>query len=274
MTSVKSDKNPASLLKGRRFISTRPESRSAALKKNLGRYGAELLEMPMITIKPANINQKDKSTLENIPAFDWIVFTSENGVRYFMKEFEKAAGSGSLPPEISIAAIGSRTASAAEEYGMHPAFISRCSNAEGFSKELIPVFGGRHPAVLWPTGSLSPDKLEKQLEGYCDIERINLYRTEMPETINGTALRHIIEDTYDMIFFFSPSAVNNFLSVTRNEPVEPAALRAACIGPVTRDACTGARIIPLFTAFKAGSEALFESTIEYYRLKEKKYGIS
>lgn len=274
MTSGKTDKNPASLLQGKRFISTRPKGRSAVLKENFGRYGAELLEMPMICIRPAAITHVERSILESIPAFDWIVFTSENGVRFFMKEFEKAAGSGSIPPEISIAVIGSRTAAVAREYGMQPGFTSQSSNAREFSQELIPVFGGRHPLVLWPTGTLSPDKLEKQLDKFCDFKRINLYSTEMPENIDRTALRHIIGDTYDIIFFFSPSAVSNFLSLTSDEQVDPAALKAASIGPVTRDACLEAGIIPLFTPLKPDSQALFESALEYYRLKEQNHGIS
>jgi uroporphyrinogen-III synthase len=271
MTQGNTYPDPAHLLQGKRFVSTRPVNRSAGLKEKFARYGAELLEMPMISIQPADITADVKDVLGNPGAFDWLIFTSENGVRFFMRELEKCQAS--LPGEVPVAVIGARTAAVAGEYGMRPAFTSRSSNAEGFSAELIRVFAENHPSVLWPTGSLSSDRLEKRLEGFCDLKRINLYRTEMPDSFNTIALRHIAEDNYDMILFFSPSAVKNFLSIA-SETVVPSQMRAACIGPVTRQACIEAGINPAFMALRPDYEALFDSAIAYYRLKELKNGIS
>ena len=263
-----STKSPQEVLRGRLFISTRPKSLSDGLKKYFGSAGAELLEMPMIEIKPADISETGRNTLEKAGTFDWIIFTSGNGVRYFMEEYRNIAGSYELPPGVSIASIGSKTAKIAEEYGIEPRFISRRSNAAGFADELSALFSGSHPRVLWPTGKLSPGIFTGKLSLFSDINRINLYHTVMPETIIQPVLRHIINDTYNIIFFFSPSAVKNFLSATRGTGVDNESLRVACIGTVTRKACLDSNIIPLFTAGKPDSESLFKSTTEYYRSKE------
>jgi uroporphyrinogen-III synthase len=273
MTQGKPYMDPAELLQGRRFVSTRPVNRSAGLKEKFARYGAELLEMPMISIQPAVITADVNDILGNVGSIDWLIFTSENGVRHFMREIRRR-DHASLSSETRVAVIGARTGSVAREYGINPSFTSTSSNAEGFSAELITVFSEKHPSVLWPTGSLSSDRLQKRLEGYCKLIRINLYRTEMPDSTNSNALRHVMEDNYDMIFFFSPSAVRNFLSLAGSESVDPSGVRAACIGPVTRQACIEAGIQPVFMAPKPDSEALFDSAIEYYHLKEPKNGIS
>ena len=269
-----SDKSFESVLWGKLFISTRPENRSGELKEYFTRAGAELLELPMIGIEPIPITSDGRVSLGRMEEYDWIIFTSENGVRHFMEEYINETGSCSFPGHTGIAAIGHKTARVLGEYSISPWFVSRYSNAGNFSEELLSLFNGRHPRVLWPTGSLSPGTLTKKLQGFCDITRINLYRTVIPEKINRSVLQLIIEDRYDIIFFFSPSAVYNFCSSAGWEEQYKNKLRTACIGPVTRDACLELNIIPLFMSLTPDSAALFESTLEYYRLKKNKNGIS
>ncbi len=256
-------------LQGKLFISTRAENRSGELKEYFAHAGAELLELPLIAINPLAVSPSGKNKLEKAGTFDWVIFTSENGVMHFMEEYQKVTGSVSLPAQTGIAAIGPKTAKVAVKYGLSPRFISRTSNATGFSDELISLFQGRHPRILWPTGSLSPVTLTDKLKRFCDIERLDLYQTLLPEKINQSVLQLVVDNLYDMIFFFSPSAVRNFCSITRERQINRVQLKAACIGPVTRDTCIELNIVPSFTSLIPETAALFESTLDYFRSKEK-----
>jgi uroporphyrinogen-III synthase len=256
-----------SILTGKLFISTRPENRSGELREYFTRAGAELLELPMIDIEPIPVTPACKENLGRIEEYDWVIFTSENGVRHFMEEYINETGSCNFPGHTGIAAIGHKTARVLGEYSISPWFVSRFSNAGNFSEELLSLFNGSHPRVLWPTGSLSPGTLTMKLHRFCDITRMDLYRTVIPEKINRSVLQLVNEDRYDIIFFFSPSAVHNFCSASNWKKEDKIKLRAACIGPVTRDACLELGINPLFMSLTPDSAALFESTLEYYRPK-------
>ncbi len=263
-------------LEGKLFISTRPESRSQELEALFTAAGASLVELPMIGIKPVSLSAESRKNLRQTSTFDWIVFTSENGVRRFMDEYERENGSRVLPGGTNLATIGDKTAEVLSLYGHSPEFVSDSSNASGFADELVPHLIRKHARVLWPTGSLSPGILVKKLNGICDIRRMDLYETIMPDDINQTVLDQVIRGSYDIIFFFSPSAVRNFRSVAGNR-LDITTLRAACIGPVTRDACLEAGIRPLFMPGKPCSAALFEATVDHYRKnknKKEQYGLS
>lgn len=271
---MNSEKASISKLNGKLFISTRPANKSGRMKELFIRDGAEILEMPMIEIKSLSLSPADKKTMKEIPGFDWIIFTSENGTRRFIEEFKKMNDQDSFPENINIAAIGHRTAGVIREHGLIPGFISRYSNAEKFSDELSVMFKDKNPRVLWPTGSLSPTGLTDKLSSFCDIKRINLYNTIMPEQINRSALQRIIEGRYDMIFFFSPSAVKNFCSITANLPIDRTGLKSACIGPSTKKACLDLNINPLFMSYSPDSEALYRTTNDFYKFNNINNGIS
>lgn len=274
MNSENSGQISISNLNGRLFISTRPANKSATLKELFIRDGAEILELPMIEIKPLPLSHSDKKTMKEISGFDWIILTSENGTRRFIEEFKKANDPESFPKNANIAAIGHRTAGVIREHGLIPGFISRYSNAEKFSDELSVMFKNKNPRALWPTGSLSPAGLTDKLTSFCDIKRINLYNTIMPEKIDSSALQRIIDHKYDMIFFFSPSAVKNFCSVTAKLPIDRAGLKSACIGPSTKKACLELNIKPLFMSYSPDSEALYRSTYDFYNFNNINNGIS
>jgi uroporphyrinogen-III synthase len=265
---------PAEALNGKLLISTRPEKGSEILKECFTGAGAELIEFPMIKVKPVTIGPAGRMQLKNAGTFDWILFTSGNGVRYFMQEMKGETGSFELPARTRIAAIGPGTARVLKEYKLHPRFTSRFSNADKFSEELASIFKESYPRVLWPTGYLASGTLMNNLNGLCEIHRLNVYETVMPEFAKDENFQRIIDDRYDLIFFFSPSAVKNFCLEAKEKNIDVSGLRVACIGPVTMNACLSMNIEPLFMSSLPDSYALLKSTIEYYSSKEKNNGLS
>ncbi len=258
-----SGNNGNTLIQDKVFISTRPAGKSEELADYFASAGARVAELPMIEIRPLKITREERKIIKEAGSFNWLIFSSVNGVEYFMEIYKAEKGSFSLPPHIKIAAIGKKTAGRLKEYGVNPGYVSDTSNSRSFSRELRSLFAGRRPGVLWPTGELSPGVLEKNLSSFCDIKRLNLYRTSMPSNTNESCLQLVKEDKYEIIFFFSPSAARNFCSVIDGLQIQRESLRVACIGPETEKACLELGLKPLYTASSPCAESLYEATLNY-----------
>jgi uroporphyrinogen-III synthase len=84
-------------LKKKIFISTRPESQHDELTKLLTAAGASIIRWPLIEIRRAFLSIQEKQQLIDLHQFQWIIFTSPNGVRHFFGCLKEHAGTSDLP---------------------------------------------------------------------------------------------------------------------------------------------------------------------------------
>ena len=256
-------KNPYQILNKRIFITTRESGSSMELINTFSNHGARILEFPMIKTAPEKISKKDYDILNDTEKFQWIVFTSANGVKYFFHFLNETGKSHEVFEKIKIAVIGNKTEKRLNEYSLKADFVSKGLDSRMFAKELKSVFSNSNTRVLFPTGSLTPDFLENTLQNDAHFTRINLYNTLQPKSISKEILNQIEMNNYDIIFFYSPSAINNFYELFVNQIIIKN-LKAACIGPATEKACNNLGITPIFTAKKPSTESLVQATINYY----------
>jgi len=261
---IMAEKEKRSLIAGKIFISTRPAGRSAKLRELLGEHGAELIDMPMIDIRNASLSDQEKDILRDPGQFDWIVFTSSNGVIRFFNQLKDITGSYKTGGDTKIAVIGRETGLELKSFGYDADYVSSISTGRAFSQELRQLFRRRNPRVLLPVGNLAGKTLEDGLNGVAEIVRINVYNTVMPEKINKEAMKLIGEDKYGMIIFTSRSGFNNFCR-TAADKINLYSLRIACIGSTTAGALAQAGISPLVTAAKMNSQGIADAVIGYYR---------
>jgi uroporphyrinogen-III synthase len=105
----------------RYIISTRPKRQNNELKQLLEKQGYTLLELPMIEIhRRVRLSHSDFKKLENIQQYNWIVFTSPNGIRHFFHHYKNTSGTNSLPENIKTAVVGTTTQKILEEHGTSP----------------------------------------------------------------------------------------------------------------------------------------------------------
>jgi uroporphyrinogen-III synthase len=204
------------ILKNKIFISTRPLGKSAELECQLKAHGAILLEMPMIEIVPNSLTEEEEKLLLDVSRFQWIVFTSANGIAHFFKLLKKLTGSFALSKKIRIAVIGEKSAFELQHYNQTAHYINRGSTSEEFSFELEQILGDGKPNVLLPLGNLAGDVIENKLKPIAHVTRIHVYRTEMPESVSKETLNLILNDKYEMIIFTSPSGFTNFHSLAKD----------------------------------------------------------
>ena len=252
------------LLKGKTFISTRPAGRSEVLKKFFRDQGAGLMEMPMINIQKAQLSSNEKEVINRADKFNWIVFTSSNGVSHFFDHLKDTSGSYLLGENVKIAVIGKDTGSELSRFGHAAHYVSSTPTGRAFSEELRKLFRGKNQKVLLPLGNLAGKTIEKELEGISEVFRINVYNTEMPGSINYEAMKCIQDDNYEMIIFTSNSGFSNFCLIAKGK-INFNSLRIACIGSTTSEAVSGSGITPLVTAKKMNSQGIAEAIMNYYK---------
>lgn len=209
---------------GRRVVVTRPRAQAAALVERLRAAGAHAVEVPAIAIgDPADGGAALAAAAAKASAYDWVLFTSVNGVTRFFAWLRDARDLG----PVSVAAIGPGTADALAVAGVKADLVPARFVAESLLDAFpaAPAGGGR---VLLPRAAAARDVLPRGLEqkGWA-VDVVEAYRTR-PAELSPTQLEAV--GHADVITFTSSSTVTNFLAAAGRDAVPPV---VACIGPVT-----------------------------------------
>jgi uroporphyrinogen-III synthase len=254
------------LLEHKVFISTRPEGQSAELENLLSEESATLLSMPTIDIRPLPLDEFGWTQLKNIDSFNWIVFTSPNGLRYFFERLFELQNNYGLPEHLKIAVVGKKTAANLECYGTSAEFINLGNTAEEFSVDFINRIS-EGERIFFPIGNLARSVIETRISKKADCIRVLFYETVLPETTDDNTLQQIIKDQYDLIIVTSPSSCNNLLHLLSGK-TDPTKLRLVCIGQTTSAEVIKNGIKPLITAGTATSQGIYTAILNYFQKKQ------
>ena len=267
---------------GQRILVTRKHSGEFELLEELG---AEIIEFPTIEIvPPITWDELDKS-IDKIETYNWLIFTSANGIRFFFKRFFERDKDIRELKGIKICAVGSKTALEVKKYGMKVDLVPEEFNAEG----LVEAFLKEHREQNLPTGQagtehrlkglkillpraevareIFPEKV-KEMGGEIDIA--TAYRAVTPE-IHGKRLnRFLKEGKISIATFTSAATFNNFMSIMDHDA--HGLLRGvaiAVIGPVTARAVEKAGLKVSIMPKQATIEAMIQGIIEWVKNKSQ-----
>lgn len=211
-------------LRNKKILITREAEAAKQFAKQIRKYGGEPVLAPLLEIRclPYVFEGFAEGKLAQ---FEWIFFTSVNGVRCFLNQSPNIES-------CKIAAVGPKTAKAVEESGYAVDFIPSTYNAEVMAKEFFSTYPDSGHA-LFVRGNLASsvllDAFTKANKSYKCVE---IYET----TINMQAeacLRAVLrEQSIDFVTFTSPSTIDAFLQLTIGEPI-PKKLPVVCIGTTT-----------------------------------------
>lgn len=242
------------ILENKIFISTRPAGQSAELENLLAEESATLLSMPTIEVKPLKLDEFGILQLRNLDSFNWIVFTSPNGLRFFFDRLFEIQNHYGLPEHLKIAVVGKKTAAHLECYGTSAEFINLGNTAEEF---VIDFYNRVNPGekVLFPIGNLARAVIEEKLSKKAECVRVLFYETVMPQLIDNEILNRIVNDDYDMIVLTSPSGCDNLIAILGGK-IDLSKLRLVCIGQTTTAEVIRNGMEPLITAATANSQGI------------------
>jgi len=234
-------------LVGQRVVVTRTREQASQLSRQLEERGAEVLEIPTIKIVPPEQVGPLVESMADLGQYDWLVFTSPNGVTSFFEYFFKAYDDVRSLGFLRIAAVGPATAAKLKELhlrvdAMPEEYVARKVASAIAQQETI-----ENLRFLCLRAEVANPELVKELEERGGIvDDVACYRT-VPETEdrNGAAAR-LIESGADWITFTSASTVENFharFDLSKLRAKWPG-LRVASIGPETSKALDALGIQP------------------------------
>ncbi len=244
---------------GRRIVVTRTREQASQLSHQLAELGAEILEIPTIRIEPPVEKNALKDALLGLHEYDWIVFTSPNGVTtffdYFFKAFDDLRDIGG----VKIAAVGPATAAKLKELHLRVDVMPEEYVTAKVAKALTEFESLDNLRVLLMRAEVANPDLPKELEGLgAIVDDVACYRT-VPETddVDGVAAR-LLENGADWITFTSSSTVENFHARFNLPDLAEKFpnLRIASIGPETTKTLKAHGVSPAFEAKPHNIEGL------------------
>jgi uroporphyrinogen III methyltransferase/synthase len=218
-------------LSGKRIVVTRTRKQASDLSNRLRALGADVVELPTIRIEPPTDLREFAELVQYSHGYDWIVFTSPNGVDAFFEMFFKLYDDAREIGPVKIAAIGPATAQRVKDHHLHVDLQPAEFVAEAIVREFQKAGGVENLRILIARAEKARDVLPKELSALgAIVDEGFAYRT-VPETRDATgARRRLLEEGADLITFTSSSTVENFLAL--GVPW-PKGMKVASIGPVT-----------------------------------------
>ena len=223
-------------LEGVKILITRPEKQNVLLSAKLRNLGATTIELPTITILPPNNTDPLDKSIRSISQYDWVIFTSVHGVRFFSQRLKSLGEPSDKLKQVRVAAIGPATAAALERLGKEADYVPTQYLSEKIAVGLGDVEGKR---ILLPRADIASKKLPELLrQRGAEVEEVVAYRTIIPEGLSADRLKSVLNQGIDVVTFTSPSTVRNLAQIVgANElTVLLKGVKVACIGPVTAEA--------------------------------------
>lgn len=239
-------------------VITRPAQQNEHLQKQLERVGLQVYSFPTIKITNSILTKREKDALQNVTSFDWILFTSSNGVRYFMQEISKMGVSIAMLQKIRFGAVGPKTAEEAANYGLAIRTIPESFTTKALGKKFGSMRGEK---VLLPRADIASDVLPELLRGKkAEVMEIPIYRTKVIPTSDKKFIDMCKSNQIACIMFTSPSTVMGFVKRIKGKDIFT--LPVIAIGPVTAQAAREQGFQNIFTAAIYTTEGLVRKVKE------------
>jgi uroporphyrinogen III methyltransferase/synthase len=253
-------------LAGKRIVITRARGQAESLAQRIEERGGEVVEFPTIEIQPPESYAALDGAIEKIRTYDWLIFTSVNGVESFLKRMQILNKPINELVGIKVGAIGPETAKRLESAGVQDCLVPKQYQAEGFLEILSPELV-RGKRVLIPRAAKARDILPETLKQWgAQVDVVEAYRTAIP-VVDSTWFKDLLRTGgVDMVTFTSSSTVTNFVQLFAGQNLAQllAGVAIACIGPITRQTVEelGGRAAVVAEEFTI--PALVQATVDYF----------
>lgn len=222
---------------GKRVLVTRARSQSSVLSEKIQALGGEPLEFPVIRITRPERQDLLDAALQQLPKYDWVIFTSVNGVKHFFQRLIECKLDIRQMSKARIAAIGPKTGEALTEKGLLVEVLPEEYKAEALVESLRPLVESGQE-ILLPRADIAREVLARELEQMgCHVTEVDAYDTRI-ETEDASEVANMLDEGgIHVITFTSSSTVRNFVEAIRSVKDDYLSLltksQIVCIGPIT-----------------------------------------
>ncbi len=216
------------------IVITRDRNGNLSFKKKLIAEGANPIVSDCIKLVTLTDQSDFLKTLSQLYEFEWIVFTSANGVRIFFKYLHFIDIDARAFASIKFAAIGPETASALKDFGIKADFVPSVYTSKDFGKELIKTENLKDKQMLLLRSEQASNELVKILESVkAKVTERSVYTIVENKFDTQLIYDRLAENKIDWLTFASPTAVRNFFEQIDVKSIKDKNINIASIGPVT-----------------------------------------
>jgi uroporphyrinogen III methyltransferase/synthase len=217
---------------GLRVLVSRPRDKAGQMAACLRDLGADPVIFPTIAIRPPDSWEPLDAAVEQLSTYDWVIFTSTNGVRFFWDRLEQTGRDARAFAGAHLAAIGPITAQELTARGLRPDLVPDQYVAEAILEEIGEVRGKR---ILLPRADIArPALADGLLAAGAEVDEVAAYRTVPTSATDAQKIREMLAaGEIDVLTFTSSSTVRNFVAAIEPLPDLPHDTVVACIGPIT-----------------------------------------
>ena len=212
---------------------TRPKELICDMADRLRSLGAQVLEVPAIATVPVKDNVRFTDCLDHVKDYNWIVFTSQAGVRIFFEELEKKKIDIRIFSGIRFAVIGEGTGRELSKHGIYADLMPEVYDGESLARLLSDQNIGKQ-RILIPRASKGNQKLVPILrEAGAEVEDLPIYDTVLQNAVEPDMSQELAKGRVDCVTFTSSSTVEGF--VRMYEGIDFTGIWAVCIGRQTAE---------------------------------------
>jgi uroporphyrinogen III methyltransferase/synthase len=250
---------------GQRVLVTRPREKAGGTAARLRELGADPVTFPTIDIRPPEDWTALDAAIERLASghYDWAIFTSTNGVRFFWRRLEALGKDARAFAGARLGAIGPVTASELTRRGLRADLVPDQYVAEAILDAIGPVAGQR---VLLPRADIArPALADGLLDAGADVDEIAAYRTVPADAEDAERIRELLAaGEIDVLTFTSSSTVRNFVAALEPLPELPEDTVVACIGPITAGTARELGLPVHVSASEHTIEGLLNALVSYW----------
>jgi len=249
-------------LMGKRIGITRPDHQADSAITRCLELGAQPLLLPTIQILPPEDWSEVDAVLKRMSEFDWLIFTSANGVASLLGRLWETGGDARRLGAAKIACIGPATAERLQRFHLRADLVPDTYRAEALADELQPHVAGRR--VLWARASRGRDVLPEALTAAgAEVEQLIVYRNIDVDAFSADVLQRFEQGDVDWIGLSSPSIARSLKRLLTDSVLSEngGSVKLAAISPVTATAAKDAGLTVSTEAETYTWDGIFEAII-------------
>lgn len=253
-------------LMGKRIIVTRAREQASEFVKLLSDLGADCIEYPTIKIVPSQNLVPLENAIENLSTYDWLVFTSVNGVSTFFDMLFKKEKDVRALNHMQTATIGPATSKRLLDFGITSDIIPTTFRAESIV-EAFQHIDVKDKKILLPRAKEARPILPVELKKLgANVDEIVAYCTEQVTDNTGDLITRLENNEVDLITFTSSSTVRNFKNLLPVDMFDAIMqnVTVASIGPITTDTAEALGFTVDITAQSYTIPGLCQAILDYY----------
>ncbi|KFM99953.1 uroporphyrinogen-III synthase [Bacillus clarus] len=216
-------------LAGKTVLITRAQHQARQMSVAVKKKSGIPLEIPLLRME-AMSQEKIQRIAGQLHMYDWVIFTSKNGVSFFLDSLRKR-----IPSTVHIAAVGVKTKMELEKRGYQVHFVPTSFVAETFAEEFVKELSGKE-RILFPKGNLARDVIPVRLQELgVLLDELIVYNTKINVEKKEELIAALKLGEVNIITFTSPSTVVSFIHLLEGTNWREWTKKCtiACIGPIT-----------------------------------------